>query len=200
MTDFFSLLNEPRRPWVDTEALKAKFLVLSAEAHPDSFQNASPEIKAAAHERYTALNAAFAGLSETHHRLAHLLELETGNPGNDVRRIPSGTMDLFMDIGETCHSAGDFLARRVPTNSPALKGRRLAESLEWIDRLEKLQSCVDAKRDSLLGELRVLDKAWNAPGANRLPIERLEDMARTFRYLALWTAQLQERITQLSEI
>ena len=35
MTDCFALLGEPRCPWLDAEALKSRFLVLSAEAHPD---------------------------------------------------------------------------------------------------------------------------------------------------------------------
>ena len=37
MTDYFNLLSEPRRPWLNPEALKQKFLNLSAEVHPDTF-------------------------------------------------------------------------------------------------------------------------------------------------------------------
>ena len=40
MTDSFSLLNEPRRPWLDAGALKQKFLPLSSAAHPDRTHNA----------------------------------------------------------------------------------------------------------------------------------------------------------------
>ncbi len=35
VTDYFALLNEPRRPWLEPETLKSKFLALAAEAHPD---------------------------------------------------------------------------------------------------------------------------------------------------------------------
>ena len=37
MTDSFTLLDEPRRPWLDAGALKQKFLPLSSAAHPNVF-------------------------------------------------------------------------------------------------------------------------------------------------------------------
>ena len=40
MTDAFALLSEPRRPWLDAEALKARFLPLSAAVHPDRVHSA----------------------------------------------------------------------------------------------------------------------------------------------------------------
>ena len=57
MIDCFALLNEARRPWIDPELLKQKFLTLSAEAHPDRVHNASEPEKRAAQQRYTELNA-----------------------------------------------------------------------------------------------------------------------------------------------
>jgi hypothetical protein len=48
MTDCFDLLGEPRRPWLDAEALKSRFLLLSAEAHPDRVHGGTDEAKAAA--------------------------------------------------------------------------------------------------------------------------------------------------------
>jgi len=35
MTDYFALLDEPRRPWLDVSSLKQKFLARSSEVHPD---------------------------------------------------------------------------------------------------------------------------------------------------------------------
>jgi hypothetical protein len=40
MNDCFALLNEPRRPWLDSEALKQRFVSLSAELHPDRTHSA----------------------------------------------------------------------------------------------------------------------------------------------------------------
>jgi DnaJ-domain-containing protein 1 len=44
VTDYFALLDEPRQPWLDEEALKAKFFALSTSVHPDRV-HALPEIE-----------------------------------------------------------------------------------------------------------------------------------------------------------
>jgi hypothetical protein len=41
-------------------------------------------------------------------RLLHLLELELGSRPRDVQRIPSGTMDLFVEVGQVCHEVDRF--------------------------------------------------------------------------------------------
>ena len=74
MTDYFSLFNEPRRPWLDAEKLKARFLTLSAECHPDRAVTAAE--REAATARFTELNAAHNCLREPRERLQHLLALE----------------------------------------------------------------------------------------------------------------------------
>lgn len=78
MTDAFALLSESRRPWLDADALKSRFLPLSAEVHPDRVHSASEAEKAAANTRYAELNAAYNTLREPRDRLLHLLELEAG--------------------------------------------------------------------------------------------------------------------------
>jgi hypothetical protein len=40
MTDYFALLQTPRRPWVDAEKLKENFQLLSARVHPDRLHGA----------------------------------------------------------------------------------------------------------------------------------------------------------------
>ena len=40
MTDHFATLGEPRRPWLDAEALKEKFHRLSGTVHPDRVHGA----------------------------------------------------------------------------------------------------------------------------------------------------------------
>src|SRR5437868_8581649 len=83
MTDNFSLFNEPRRPWLDADLLKQKFLKFSAEVHPDKIHNASDGEKAAANKRYAELNAAYNCLREPKERLLHLIELELGAKPKD---------------------------------------------------------------------------------------------------------------------
>ena len=88
MTDYFALLNEPRRPWIEPETLKAKFLALAAGIHPDRIHNADELEKAGATHRYAELNTAYNCLAEPKSRLRHLLELELGTKPEDIQQIP----------------------------------------------------------------------------------------------------------------
>ena len=74
MNDCFALLNEPRRPWLDTESLKTKFFSLSAAFHPDRVHGGTQAEKSAAQQRYAELNAAYNRLRDPKERLLHFLE------------------------------------------------------------------------------------------------------------------------------
>jgi curved DNA-binding protein CbpA len=205
VTDSFALLAEPRRPWLDADALKARFLPLSTAVHPDRVHGASEAEKLAANERYAELNAAFNTLREPRERLLHLLELEAGAKPGDIQRIPPGTMDLFVEIGQTCRDADAFLAKKTTATSPMLKLRIMQEGLEWADKLQALQGRVNARRDELTTELQAMNATWDAAppiGSPErraaLPLERLEQIYRTMSYVARWTEQLTERVVQLA--
>jgi hypothetical protein len=205
MTDAFALLSEPRRPWLDADALKAHFLPLSTAVHPDRVHGASEAEKLAANERYAELNAAFNTLREPRERLLHLLELEAGAKPGDIQRIPPGTMDLFVEIGQTCRDADAYLAKKSTATSPMLKLRIMQEGLEWADKLQALQGRVNSRRDELTTELQAMNATWDAAppiGSPErraaLPLERLEQIYRTMSYVARWTEQLTERVVQLA--
>ncbi len=205
MTDAFALLSEPRRPWLDADALKVRFLPLSTAVHPDRVHGASEAEKLAANERYAELNAAFNTLREPRERLLHLLELEAGAKPGDIQRIPPGTMDLFVEIGQTCRDADAFLAKKSTATSPMLRLRIMQEGLEWADKLQLLQGRVNARRDELATELQAMNVTWDAAppiGSSErraaLPLERLEQIYRTMSYVARWTEQLTERVVQLA--
>lgn len=205
MTDYFALLDEPRRPWPDLDALKARFLRLSSEAHPDRFHAAPADERAAAGQRYAELNAAYQCLNDPRERLLHLLTLERGAKPRDVQRIPPGTMDLFVEIGQTCRDADAFLAERSKVTSPMLKAQMFQRGLEWVDRLNALQQKVNAKREELDAELKRLNAAWDAAPpvgspdrAAALPLDRLEQLYRATSYVTRWTEQIQERLVQLA--
>lgn len=201
--DNFALLEEPRRPWVEVEALKAKFLALSSSAHPDRIHAGSEQEKKAATERYAALNAAYNCLRETKERLGHLLELELRAKPGDVQKIPSASMDLFMTVGNTLREVDDFLAQRAKITSPLMKVQIFEQAMEWTDRLNELQRRINGNRDGLLEELRGMNGAWDsAPiGPERLgalPLTRLEEIYRAMSFIGRWTEQIQQRIVQLS--
>ena len=123
MTDYFALLDEPRRPWLEPEALKAKFLKLAAETHPDKQPALNETEKAAANRSYAELNAAYHCLAEPKSRLLHLLELELGAKPKDVQQIPSALADLFAEVATTCRNADAFLTEKNKVTSPLLQVR-----------------------------------------------------------------------------
>lgn len=207
MTDYFSLLGEPRRPWLDAETLKAKFLERSATAHPDRFHGASEAERDAAGQQYAEFNAAYQCLREPRWRLLHLLELELGAKPKDIQRLPPGTMDLFVEVGQVCRDVDGFLERRRTVTSPMLQVRLFAQGMEWTEKLQALQAKVSARVAQLDEELRGMNPSWDgattSDGETRrsaLPLSRLEEVYRILSYAARWTEQLQERVVQLSSI
>lgn len=205
MTDAFALLSEPRRPWLDPEALKQKFLPLSAEAHPDRIHSASDEAKQQATSRYAELNAAYNTLREPRDRLLHLLELELGAKPKDVQRIPPGTMDLFVEVGQLCRDVDAFIAQRANATSPLVKVQMFERGMEWTEKLQDLQRRINVKREELVAELQGMNAIWENASPigsperlSALPMERLEQVYRVFSYIARWTEQIQERIVQLA--
>lgn len=205
MTDAFALLSEPRRPWLDPGLLKARILPLLASTHPDRVHGGSEAERLAAHDRHAALNEAFNLLKEPRDRLLHLYSLEAGAAPADIQRIPPGTMDLFVEVGQLCRDLDAFLKRKSEATSPMVRVALLEEGFTWLDRVQDLQSRVHARRDGLESELRELNAAWDAAppvtSADRrtaLPLDRLEQIYRSMSYVARWTSQLQERLVGLA--
>ena len=205
MADYFALLDEPRRPWIDPELLKAKFHALTATVHPDRVHRATEPEKQAANQRYAELNAAYQCLREPKERLRHLLELERGIKVEDVQEISPGTMDLFMEISQLCRETDAFLAEKASVASPLLKVQLFERGMALADRLNLLVEHLNGRREALIAQMRNLNMAWEtAPpiGSSTrlhvLPCSRLEHIYRDFSYLKRWTQQLQERLVQLS--
>ena len=199
MTDYFALLNEPRRPWLDAELLKQKFLTLSATVHPDRVHNLGETERAAAQEHYTELNTAYNCLREPKERLQHLLQLELGAPPPNTQRIPSDLMDLSLEVGKACREADAFLAEKARVTSPLLQVSFFERGQVFADKLQALRQRVNALNDRLNEELRQIDAAWQSSAMPRTALlQRLEELSRLFSYFARWSAQIQERVVRLS--
>ena len=80
MSDCFALLNEPVRPWLDAEALKARFLALSSQVHPDRFAHAGDAEKRLSLQWATKVNEAYQTLKKPLPRAKYLLHVA----GHDV--------------------------------------------------------------------------------------------------------------------
>jgi curved DNA-binding protein CbpA len=197
--DYFALLNEPRRPWLEPEPLKQKFLALSATVHPDRVHTLGEAERASAQERYTELNAAYNCLRDPKERLHHLLELELGVLPKDVQRIPSDLLDLSLEIGKACREADAFVAEKAKVTSPLLQVAFFERGQEYADKLQALRQRVNNLTGQLERELKDVDAAWpSSAESHNILLQRLEELYRLFSYFTRWHAQIQERIVRLS--
>ena len=205
MVDYFALFQEPRRPWISLDLLKAKFLAFSAGSHPDRVHIATEQEKLAANERYADINAAYNCLREPRDRLLHLLEIELGTKPKDTERLPALAGDLFFHIGQTCREVDMFLNGKSRATSPMLKVQWFQTALEWIDKMNELKQSIHSHHEQVLDELKAMNASWDAApqvgSAERraaLPLERLEQTYRRLSYLSRWNEQIQARTVQLS--
>jgi len=201
--DNFALLDEPRRPWIDPEELKQRFLALSAAVHPDRVHNATADQRREAQHRFSGLNAAYNCLREPKDRLRHLLELERGEEPADVQRIPPGLTEAFFEVGQLCKETDAFLIEKRTVNSPLLQVQLFKRAQAYSEKLGTMQRDLNARREELLKELQSMNRFWQndsdepEPTSGK-PLGRLEEIYRLLGYFGRWLEQLQERIVQLS--
>jgi curved DNA-binding protein CbpA len=203
--DHFALLNQPRQPWLDPEQVQASFVALSGELHPDRVHNAPPETREEATRRFAQLNAACQCLKDSKERLRHLLELERGVKVEALERLPFAESDFYFQLGRLCREVDQFLNQRVNRSSPLLAVRWFEEAMRWKGRLDEQLAVVHGRRAGLESQMRELNAAWEAAPellgnerAAHLPLARLEELYRELSYLARWSDQLRERVTQLA--
>ena len=195
--DCFALLGEPRRPWLDPESLKQKFLALSTQLHPDRVHNANATEKAAAQQRFTEINAAFNRLRDPKERLLHLLELELGARPKDVQRIPAALIAVFNEINQVCRDADALLSEKLQITSPLLQVQFFERSQECTERLAALQQRMNSEREALVAEIERIDSDWNGP-RRRAAVDRLDEVSRLLSFFTRWSGQLLERMVRLA--
>ena len=186
----FAVFGLDPAPALDGEALKEQFARLTAEQHPDKFQQAAEAERAEADARYAALNRAFQTLIDPRARLLALYELTKGEKPRDVQRIPPGTMDLFVEVGQACRSLDEFLERKRAATGRLEKAGLAGEELTLQDTLMTLGGKLAVLGTTLEADLAKLDERWRAGGHD---LAALETAYRKYSYLARWRQQLEER-------
>jgi hypothetical protein len=200
MTDNFALLSETRRPWLDADLLKQKFLALASEAHPDRAHGANQSEKAEITRRYTQLSAAYHCLAEPKSRLLHLLELELGARPKDIQQIPTALADLFAEVATNCNRTDGFLAEKSRATSPLLQVQFIERGQDWVERLNALKKRLGELRGKFEDDLKSLDDKWmfHEAVSRRELLTELEELYRLFSYFNRWNGQIQDRVVQLS--
>jgi DnaJ-domain-containing protein 1 len=160
MSDYFALLGEPRRPWLDLDLLKDRFLTLSAEAHPDRVHGGTETEKRSAQQRYAELNQAYQHLRNPKERLQHLIELETGAKPQQIQQVPAELMEFFFAVAQLFKQADAFLAERSKKSSPMLQVQLFETAQDWIEKLKGLRQKLGLRQKELDAELRRVDERW----------------------------------------
>lgn len=179
--------------------------MLSNEVHADRLHDAPAAEKEAANQRHAEINAAYRSLSSLKERLAHLVEIETGQPPRRVEAVPADIADRFIEASSIGGEADRLLARAAESRSRIGKVELVAAALDLGDRVENLLNQLNDLLRRVESELRSMNTAWESAPAiaaperrKHLPLDRLEECYRRAAYLETCSRQLRERATKLS--
>lgn len=209
--DYFELFGVPRRPWLDAEALKEKFLVISGRLHPDRVHESGAEDQLAANRAFSDLNAAYHCLKDPKARLGHFLELELGGKVLQVHEVPADTADLFIRMSGLFRAVDLFLREKNQASSTLLKAEMFGKAMEWHDQLAEAQEGLARQRNVIYEQIRELDQRWSGgdrgnrekgparDGEEAKLLTELEELYRKLSYLNRWTVQIQERMVRCAE-
>jgi DnaJ-domain-containing protein 1 len=192
MTDYFRLLGQPRRPWVDQQKLKDAFHARTLQAHPDVTASSAADASS-----FASFNEAYRTLRQPKLRIDHLLGVENAAPDTAALVISGSLEALFPAITDATQRLKEVLAK--------VQGSRSALSRGLLQRdVAKLQAEIDRLRDRLsrieteaVDELRAIDGRWDSRSAT--DIQALHRLSSTFGYLTRWSTQLDEARFQLEQ-
>lgn len=187
MTDYFALLQQPRRPWLDLDKLKEEQHRQTMVAHPD----VKPVDADAPH--FASLNEAYRVLADPRLRLQHLLVLE-GAPAT-TEKIPGELTDAFLETGTVIQEIDRLLGKL----SASALGKALLrpEILEKQQRAAELLEKLRHMSGQAMDQLKMCDREW---AAQRKDLPALAALSSRLAYLGRWIAQVEERIFQLSVV
>ena len=202
MTDYFALLDQPRRPWLDADALKEKFHKLSATVHPDRVHNLDAPAREQAGTRYVEINAAYQCLHNPKSRLAHLLLLESGSKPGDLRTLPEDVVQLFGEVGAVLRETNALIAEKAQAASAILRVGLLEKAMPQLEKISRLQADIQSRLAGMTDELRALDRDWENsladPARRAAALMSLEKLYHLLGFYERWARQLQERSFQLT--
>jgi curved DNA-binding protein CbpA len=188
MIDHFAILEQPRRLWLDADALKDAFHRLSATVHPDVAGTGDSA-------KFAALNGAYSVVREPASRMRHWLELTFPDAPTANPAPPPELGDLFMEIAGLRRRLDAHLAQRKAATSPLsralLAGDEAALRRDLTAALERLE----VAQSAALAELKSSDAAWQE--AAPIPREALLGLSHRLAYLARWSTQLREALFAL---
>jgi curved DNA-binding protein CbpA len=189
MPDFFAILQQPRRPWLDSEALKERFHRQTAERHPDVSAGGDDG-------QFAALNAAYTVLRDPASRLRHLLELDAPEPLAPSQEIPPALADLFMRIAGFRHALDVFRKKESAASSVLARALLAGERLELSRQGGAVGAELEADYHRVMESIRALDSDWEKCPRPSDAARRLAAIHHQCAYLSKWRSQLAEALFQ----
>ncbi|MBA2433848.1 MAG: hypothetical protein H0V54_01960 [Chthoniobacterales bacterium] len=139
MIDYFALLDEARRPWLEPEQLKEKYFARNRAAAADA-----------------ELNEAFRVLSDPKLRLQHLLTLE-GAELSAGRPVPPSVAELFWNTGTLLREVDRWLLKRGEATSALSRALLSGERAKIESKLGELEEQLNATYAGELSHLRAIE-------------------------------------------
>ena len=192
--DHFAAFGLTPRPWIDLDALREAYARQSGDLHPDKHQGQPAAELAEIEKRYASINKAFQVLCEPKERLLYLYEQTKGGKPSDVQRIPPGTMDLFVEVGQLCQKIDEHQKTKAAATTALEKAGFMVAGLDLQEAITAMQEKLGAYSGKLSEELVALDAQWVAGEKN---LDALETLYRKYSYVWRWQQQLEERLVAL---
>lgn len=190
MTDYFALLDQPRRPWLDPEELKQLFHQKTLQAHPDA------QIQRAGNESFTQLNEAYQILREPKRRLHHLLSLEGSSPATKSVPIPANIERLFPMVATLIQDTDGVIRKVANSTNPLSRSLVRPELLKTTETIKQMLATLAQLHDEAVSKLRALSGSW-LPGKTDQRTE-LHALYLQFSYVTRWIGELEEKQMQLT--
>ena len=194
MTDYFALLDQPRKPWLEPDELKQAFHARSLRLHPDTQRHDGGSL--GENDRaFSELNEAYQVLQDPKRRIHHLLSLEDRAGANRHAAVPREIEQLFSSVAAATQEA-DALLQKCEGATTSLSRSLLRPQIARLQHTigETLQQLVQL-HDAGIAELQSLSAAdvlqendWS----------RLQELYLRFSYVTRWMAELQEKQNRLA--
>lgn len=185
-SDYFAALGQPRRPWLDPDALKEKFHRTTAEQHPD---------RAGDNGEFASVNAAYAILRDPGTRLRHLLELEHPEALGRTQQITEKLSSAFLRLATLRRTIDAFVKQQAAASTPLAQALLASERFTLQRDVEKELTSIETAHAECVAAVRSIDKEWAGRGRELAP--RLAELQQELTYLAKWNWQLRESLFQL---
>ena len=194
MTDYFALLDQPRKPWLDPDELKQAFHAKSLSAHPDTQPNDAAS-DGGSDAAFTELNEAYQILQDPKRRIHHLLSLADRTSSDRQTSVPADIEQLFSAVAGVTREADELAqkceAATTPLSRSLLKPQILQLQNAIGGRIQQLSELHDVGIVELrrLSAKDVLEEAdWT----------KLQALYLRFSYLTRWIAELQEKLSRVA--